>query len=379
MSNFTTKPTFLQPLLFNYKDVSDDYGYNLSQSEIQFLSFFETVLNLIKNKIRSKVYHTGRKPYSLYDIFAVRMVMMFYRFSTITDTITFIKSNSNIREITGLKKVPSSPVISKKTKYLIEFIDFDKMFEKLTCEFFANRIVGHLSIDSTIVDAREKPINNITIAKKKKGRKVHGSKEEKEFIKSKKEKGKLDYECKYGNYRRYVNKLNKKCSKTGKKNSKGNMEWHIGYKIHLAVDDYGIPVSSIITGANVNDVKPAIPLMRMANERCRFLYTLMDGGYSSKAIIEVAERLGSVAIIDFHADRNGNKIEMEKYQKERYKKRTTVERTNSEIKECFLPDKLYSRGKKAIFDMNIAIIFLTLKRMQMWLTKVAKIPKKSVA
>ena len=39
-----------------------------------------------------------------------------------------------------------------------------------------------------------------------------------------------------------------------------------------------------------------------------------------------------------------------------------VEKENSELKDCFLAPKLYSRGKKTIFDLKLAVLLLTLKK-----------------
>ena len=47
----------------------------------------------------------------------------------------------------------------------------------------------------------------------------------------------------------------------------------------------------------------------------------------------------------------------------RYRSRTTVERTNSELKECFLPEKLYSRGKRGIFQIELSILMLDIKKI----------------
>ena len=207
----------------------------------------------------------------------------------------------------------------------------------------------HLSIDSTIAEAREKPVKAGKPGKRKRGRKRKGSEElaiaeEKERLYDLMENGCVD---------EFFSSLEHRCSVTGKKNSKGNMEWFIGYKAHIAVDDSGIIVAHHVTGASVHDSQVAIPLMRMADQRCDYLYALMDGGYTSERIETFAHSIGKVPIIDRHADRNGNKKEMEPCKAERYKARTTVERTNSELKECFLPGKLYSRGKKGIFRLPL--------------------------
>ena len=96
----------------------------------------------------------------------------------------------------------------------------------------------------------------------------------------------------------------------------------------------------------------------------RFFYALMDGGYSSGDIIEFTKSVDAVPVIDFKADRNGVKAEMEPAKKIRYRGRTTVERTNSELKDCFLPPKLYSRGSKAILDIKLAVLLLTMKKIR---------------
>ena len=63
------------------------------------------------------------------------------------------------------------------------------------------------------------------------------------------------------------------------------------------------------------------------------------------------------------------KQEMDPAKVVRYRARTTVERSNSELKSCFLPQTLYSRGCCAVFDLNLSVLLLTLKRMAMVLEK----------
>ena len=46
----------------------------------------------------------------------------------------------------------------------------------------------------------------------------------------------------------------------------------------------------------------------------------------------------------------------------RYKARTTVERTNSKLKGCFLPGRLYSRGR-GIFQIELSILMLDIKKI----------------
>lgn len=115
--------------------------------------------------------------------------------------------------------------------------------------------------------------------------------------------------------------------------------------------------------ACVHDSRVAIPLMRKADGRCDYLYAFMDGGYTSVKIEEFASSIGKIPIIDRHADRNGEKEEMDRARARRYKARPTVERTNSELKKCFLPCKLYSRGKRAISQIELSILMLDIKKI----------------
>ena len=61
------------------------------------------------------------------------------------------------------------------------------------------------------------------------------------------------------------------CSIGVKTNSKGHTNYWRGYKLHLDVADGQLPVTAILTGANVHDAKVAIPLMTMTTERLTYL------------------------------------------------------------------------------------------------------------
>jgi hypothetical protein len=54
---------------------------------------------------------------------------------------------------------------------------------------------------------------------------------------------------------------------------------------------------------------------------------------------------------------------MDKADANRYKARSTVERINSELKDGFLPDKIYRRGSHARYDIEMAILMTTMKKV----------------
>ena len=371
-SNTTSNLTSLQPLLFDFSDLPSSFSIELSEKESEFAAIWNMVLHLLPPSA-FEVNEFGRRGYRPVDILAVRAVMLFFKQGSIKMAIELMKGNPNIRRVVGIHRIPSESVMSRRSRGLVDLIDIDSMHESIVREFYSSRLVCNLSIDSTPIDAREKPIAMETREKMKRGRKKKGSEEERKYKERTEEEKGLDEMARHGDVRQFLATLEDRCSITGKKNSKGHMQWRVGYKVHLAVDDLGIPVSFFVSGACVHDSRVAIPLMRIARDRCTFLYSLMDGGYSSNGIESFARELGAVPVIDFKADRNGVKPEMDQAKKIRYRARTTVERTNSELKDCFLPPKLYSRGRCSLLDLQFSVLLLTLKKMRNRLIEEQKI------
>lgn len=357
----TAYPLSIQPLLFTSEDLSPCFFFRPTDDELCFMEVWENLVSVMPASVRCDEgrSRTGRPGHTLLSVLAVHAVKLYFQEKTMTAARDRLLSSSNLRTITGMAEVPSLSVISKKTGTLIDLVDFSSILASICSSFYKDRLVCHLSIDSTIAEAREKPVKAGKPGKRKRGRKRKGSEE----LAIAEEKDRLYDLMENGCVDEFFSSLEHRCSVTGKKNSKGNMEWFIGYKAHIAVDDSGIIVAHHVTGASVHDSQVAIPLMRIADERCDYLYALMDGGYTSERIETFAHSIGKVPIIDRHADRNGNKKEMEPCKAERYKARTTVERTNSELKECFLPGKLYSRGKKGIFQIELSILMLDIKKI----------------
>ena len=363
--NTISSASYLQPLLFASDDVSSCFFSRPTERELEFMSYWNTLVAMAPYEVtRDRKLPNGRPGYPLSSILAVWAVKEFFSLRTVTSTIEFIRSSSTIRTICSLDIVPSAASVSRRTAELGEAMDIEGMHAALCSAFYKDRLVCNLSIDSTIIECREKPA-----AKEKKkpagkrGPKKKGSEEAKAIAEARQKTKELHALEEDGDIQEYIDTLCSRCSLTGKKNSKGHMQWSIGYKAHLAVDDFGIPVASVVTGACVHDSKVAIPLIRIADSRCAFLYALMDGGYSDKRIASFISSMEKVPVIDFKAARNGIKPEMDAAKKIRFRARTTVERTNSELKANFLPHELYSRGKRAIFEIKLAVLLTTIRKM----------------
>jgi hypothetical protein len=81
-----------------------------------------------------------------------------------------------------------------------------------------------------------------------------------------------------------IEKLECTCQWGCRINSQGNHYIWKGYKIHPDVSDTGIPLTAVITGANVHDSRPAIPMEKLTEQRCTFLYSLTDSAYDAEAV-----------------------------------------------------------------------------------------------
>lgn len=129
-------------------------------------------------------------------------------------------------------------------------------------------------------------------------------------------------------------RLEKRCSITAKQNYEGKRLWFIGYKAHLATNDHGV------TGASVHDSKVAVPLMKKTREITDFWYVLLDKGYISLVINDYVDMIGRNAIIDRKSYKGVVADSLDPASQKLYIARTTVGRTNSELKDGFLPDIL---------------------------------------
>jgi hypothetical protein len=137
--------------------------------------------------------------------------------------------------------------------------------------------------------------------------------------------------------------LDTACAIGTKKNAQGyKISWK-GYKLHLDTACCGVPISAVLTGANVHASRVAIPLMRISAQRVDACYELMDAAYCSTVIREEIEAAGRVPLID-HNPRKGEKREFEPHEAQRYKPRSGAERCNARLKDEFGARHVQVRG-----------------------------------
>ena len=311
------------------------------------------------NPLDEPSHHMGRPSYGLFGFRRALIAMSVLHMRCIEDVRKRLMGDSNLRLICGFPKVPSKATFSRKIVLLASMKEADVTQDALIRKYMSGRLVLHILRDSTAIETREKAENK-----------------RKDVISSNKKKYSGDSVCpgrddiprivrqQYQSVRFAVASLPHKCQWGGKRNSQGNVYFWKGRKLHLDVTDTGIPISAIVTGAGVHDSQVAIPLEKMTSSRVAFCYSEMDKGYDASAIRNFCKQMGHIPIIDFKRRRDGQKPELDPAKKQRYKIRTTVERSNANIKDWILPDKLCLRSAKCIdYIILLSVVVLTVFRL----------------
>jgi hypothetical protein len=232
----------------------------------------------------------------------------------------------------------------------------EQLLHRMVTEHRGGAIVGHISRDSTAIRAREKPVNKrkeVSAKPKhrrgrpKKGEERSGKDEKRTVRQLRQQPG------------RAIRELDRSCAWGRKVNSQGNAEFWKGYKLHLDVDDMGIPITAVVTGANVHDSQAAIPMEKKTTSIVHRLYSLMDAAYDAKDIRSYIEGTGGVAIIDRNKRRNACAEPMDPATKIRFRHRSIVERSNAHLKDWLLPSKIMTKGyEKANFVVMTGVVCL---------------------
>jgi hypothetical protein len=225
-------------------------------------------------------------------------------------------------------------------------------------------LIGHVSRDSTAIEAREKPAKSAPAPKlppRKRGRPRKDEVREPRTTRLERQALGMSIEAMLAD-------LPQGCDVGSKRNSQGFKSSWIGYKLHLDVADGMIPISAVLTSASVHDSQVAIPLATISAQRITHCYDLMDAAYCSPIIHAHSKKLGHVPLID-HNPRSGTKIEFEPHRAQRYKERSTVERANARLKDDFGVCRVNVRGHtKVLAQMMFAVLALTADQLLRWTT-----------
>jgi hypothetical protein len=279
----------------------------------------------------------------------------------------------SLRRLCGWESQREIPHESQFSRAFAEFAASElpqRLHEALIKATQQERLIGHISRDSTEIEGREKPARTPVAAAtvmpvRKRGRPKKGEQPPAP------EPTRLERQAAM-TLEQMLDDLPRSCNVGSKKNSKGYKETWVGYKLHLDVADGQIPISCILTSASLHDSQAAIPLARLTAQRVTNLYDLMDSAYDAQSIHEHIRGLGHIPIIDAHPRRDASqKAELQAEAKRqkllnydyaegvRYRERTTVERVNARLKDEFGGRTIRVRGNaKVMCHLMFGIVAL---------------------
>jgi IS5 family transposase len=313
----------------------------------------------------------GRPAYENVPFFRAFLGMNFFRIASLDALRNRLRTDPNLRQICGFVLVPSLATFSRRFAEFAALPFATCTLNDMVSKYHEGRIVGHISRDSTAIAAREKPVNKKqdvavpTEPKRKRGRPRKGESRPMKKLKRLERQLKM----KPG---KALKELDTECAWSCKTNSQGNVSFWKGYKLHIDVTDLGIPITAIVTGANVHDSQVAIPMEKLTERKVTFLYSVMDSAYDAAPVATYITGKGRVPLIDPNKRRGAERIIFTPAQKERFKIRTTVERANAHLKDWLLPAQIFVRGvKKVSFQLLCGVLCLAaLKILQYFILPV---------
>ena len=286
--------------------------------------------------------------------------------------------DKTLRRLCGWERpgaVPSEATFSRAFAEFAKSALPNRLHEVLIARTHENRLVGHISRDSTAIKAREKPLKIATPEKKKRkrGRPRKGEESPKERRRLERQPG-MSLPAMLADLPRH-------CAVGTKRDAKGYKTSWIGYKLHLDVADGGIPISCLLTSASLHDSQAAIPLATMTVARLTNLYDLMDSAYDAPEIRTHSRSLGHVPIIDVNPRTSERKRQLAEEAKGRrragyrlaeevrYNERSAAERVNGRLKDDFGGRTLRVRGHdKVMCHLMFAVLALTVDQLMRLVT-----------
>ena len=271
-----------------------------------------------------------------------------------------LQADSKLRRLCGfdLRHVlPSEATFSRGFAEFAASELMQRVHARMIEDTLGNQLIGHISRDSTAIEARE------SIAKKDKAEVIPAKpknkrgRPQKGEVRPTPEPSPLERQ-RSQTLEQILFELGTVCATGTKKNAQGyKISWK-GYKLHLDTACCGVPISAVLTGANVHDSRVAIPLMRISAQRVGACYELMDAAYCSTVIRKEIQTAGRVPLID-HNPRKGEKQEFAPHEAQRYKTRSGAERCNARLKDEFGARHVQVRGHaKVMCHLMLGVVAL---------------------
>ena len=183
--------------------------------------------------------------------------------------------------------VPSEATFSRAFVFFAREKLCDAVHATIVQENYAEKLVGHASIDSIAIVGREKSCRRNAPKpreKKRRGRKRKveiAAMAEQEITEVKTRR--LEWQ-ENRTLSDNLDDLPQGCDWDGKRDSKCKTSYRCGYKLYLSIADGGVPLEAVLSSASLHDSQAANPLMQMSSERATILYDLADSAYDAEEI-----------------------------------------------------------------------------------------------
>lgn len=350
-----------------FTQLENDLG-ELSCDHKKLISILELVR--IEDFIPNARFNGGRPRKERTAIARAYIAKIVFKHDYTKQLVKYLKVDKQLRAICGLdvfKKIPSESTFSRAFKEFSASSLPEKVHEALIKGVYKDQTVGHVVIDSTPLEVREKCLKKDDAKNRKKLKDRIRSRNKRLGEPNRRQK-----QLKETNLKKMIQDLPKLCDKGMKKSSQGyTMVWK-GYKLHAAVDDNCVPLAVVVTSASLNDCEAAIPVLSKCNQVVKNFYDLMDAAYDHPEIKEHSISLGHIPLIDKCPHNTSQKIEKEAEKKrkkllnfktaedKRYKERLPKERFNATYKDYNGGRAVVYRGHSKVFcHVMFGILALT--------------------
>ena len=327
---------------------------------------FVTVCELAQLESHMSAYrgcHMGRTKLPRIDLAKAFVAKAVYDFPTTKALRERLCCDGNLRLLCGWQSAYEVPSEATFSRAFAEFACTDlgsQVHKAMVRAYTENRIIGHISRDSTAIVARERAATKPAEAPRPKYRRGRPRKDE---VREPKPPRRVMLQAKR-TLAENLAELPRQCDWGGKNNAKGKTEYWPGYKLHVDCADGGVPISALLTSASLHDSQAAIPLAQMSAERVDSLYDLMDAAYDVPEIRDFSRSLGRIPIIDHNTRCGPPKEPMDQFAARRYNERTTVERFNSDLKDNHGGRHIRVRGHaKVSLHLMMGVIAITALQM----------------
>ena len=313
-----------------------------------------TVLGMVRIETLLSGWHglPGRPPSERAVLARAFIAKAVFNIPTTSLLIEMLSADKTLRRLCGWQRAGEVPSESTFSRAFAEFAASalpSRLHEALIQNTHADRLVGHVSRDSTAIEAREKPAKSDKPAAEPKPKHKRGRPRKGE-IRPAPPPSRIERQRGMAQRGMSAAAMLADLPRAGdvgaKRNAKGFTETWIGYKLHIDTADGEIPISCVLTPASVHDSQVAIPLATITAGRVTNLYDLMDSAYDVAAIRQHSRDLNHVPIIDINPRATpGLKQELAEEAKRlrrvghrmaqqvRYGERSTAERVNGGLKD----------------------------------------------